>query len=101
MTPAAPTSVAGPAIVADAGAAKPIYSAIDAHLDRLATPATGKRPMSERVEAARAIRSTRPTGSRFMPVVERATPTYLAFGSAEHLTRYLRVRATLTPRPGA
>ena len=101
MTPAARTSVAGPAIVADASAANPIYSAIDAHLDRLATPSTEKRPMSERFEAARAIRAARPAGSRFMPVVERATPTYLAFGSAEHLTRYLRVRATLAPRPGA
>jgi hypothetical protein len=101
MTPAARTSAADPAIVADAAAVNPIHSAIDVHLDSLATPSIGKRPMSERFEAARAIRASRPAGSRFMPAVERPAPTYLAFGSAEHLTRYLRVRATLTPRPGA
>jgi hypothetical protein len=40
--------------------------------------------------------STAAPWARFLPVAERARPTYLAFESSERLTQYLKARALLT-----
>ena len=97
MTPAEPATIVAPAVAPEDDAHHSILSAIDAHVDTLATaPRHAPRSTAERFETMRAIRASRRTGLRFMPVADRVVPTYLAFGSAEHLTRYLHIRASLT-----
>jgi hypothetical protein len=97
MTPAARATIAAPVVAPERDAHRSILSAIDAHVDTLATTThAAARTAGERFETMRAIRASRRTGLRFMPVVDRVVPTYLAFGSAEQLTRYLHIRASLS-----
>ena len=72
-----------------------LWPEIDVHLDTLvpAMPPTASPPQRT---AGRSDRTpTQPAWSRFEPAVRRVPATYLAFRSLEHLTGYLRIRATL------
>jgi hypothetical protein len=77
--------------------AMPVGRAIDAHLDKvLAQRPPPVSPVVPGTAPTAPSRTRTPRrGLPFEPVVDRVTPTYLAFESPERLTEYLRARSLL------